>query len=275
MGLINNIYVFVEEENVDRKTDTVSHPTESGMPRSDTVRVNPVEVSLSGIIVDTEKVTAEEAVNKIKALQNAGSLIKYVGKCGTISNLQIQTFPVRYNNKGAKFDMTLKEIKTAKSAYVKPKKVTSTKTTSKINVGNKVLFLGGNVYVSSDATIAAAVRGQSTCKLTIRAKNKRHPYHLISTDGRLVYGWVDENKVKAISSTTSTSSNGGTRQVQGVLKDVTYHTVKKGDTIYKLVNSTYKSKNLSVTEVIKNNPKCFAIKGKATTLMVGARLALY
>lgn len=285
MALINNIYVLVKTENVRNDVETVSHPTESGMPVSDTIRKKPIIIDLTGVIANTDEVTAKTAISKIKALQKSGSIIKYVGQAGTYTNLQIQSFNEDYTNKnygGAGFDMTLKEIKTAKSAYVKtsssqekPDEIVSTKKT--FSVGDIVIFAGGYVYVSSDATKAAANRGKSTCKLTgiSTLPKAKHIYHLISTDGKKVYGWVDASKVSAKSSTTKGSSNGGTQQVQSKGKSAVYHTVKKGETIYKLVNVTYKGKGFSVSKTINNNPNAFSRKGDAKTLIVGARLRMY
>lgn len=290
MALINNIYVLVEQESVDNNVETVSHPTESGMPISDTIRKNPIVIDLTGVIANTDKLTAKLAITKIKALQNNGSLIKYVGQAGTFTNLQIQSFHTDFTNKnygGASFDMSLKEIKTAKSAdakstttTVKPKKVTTTKKIP--SVGDIVIFSGGYVFVSSTANISTTTRGKSTCKLTKDVsdrKEAKHPYHLISTDGKKVYGWVDKSKVTVSSSTTSSSSNGGKQQVQETANKIIYHRVKKGETIYKLVNKTYKGKNkgknFSVSKTIKNNPNAFSKKGVATTLKIGARIRMY
>lgn len=288
MALINNIYVLVENENVQTAVDTTSHPTESGLPVSDTIREHPTAISLTGVIANTDKMDAETAISKIKALQKKGSLIKYVGQAGAYSNLQIQSFDEDYTNKnygGAAFTMSLKEIKTAKSAYVKSastsvkiNKTTSTK--SKFAVGDKVIFIGGNVYVSSDANEARALRKKSTCKLTkiSTLANAKHIYHLISTDGGKVYGWVDASRVQAVATKTQASSNGGTQQVQGHGKATSnaaiYHKVKKGETVYKLVTVTYKAHNFSVSATIKNNPDAFSRKNDPTTLKVGARLKM-
>lgn len=69
-------------------------------------------------------------------------------------------------------------------------------TTIKIEVNNIVQFKGGNVYASADAPTAAAVKGASRCKVTIKHDGGKHPYHLISEDGKGVYGWVDASSVE-------------------------------------------------------------------------------
>lgn len=276
MALINNIYIFVESEDFNNQVDTTSHPTETGLPISDTIRKQPVEVSLSGKIVNNDKLTTKETITKIKALQNAGSLVKYVGQAGTFKNLQIQSFSETYTNKnygGADFSMNLKEVRVAKSAYVKPVKIIVQ--VNGIVEGQKVKFLGGNVYASSAARTVMSVRGQSVCKVTKIATQSyaKHKFHLISIDGRLVYGWVDASNVSTTLTTVSSSSNGGTQQVNGSNKKIISHTVKPGESLYKLVNNTYRSRNLSITEIINSNPKAF-VNADPSTLKAGARLIL-
>lgn len=277
MALLNNLYIHVTDEDVDNSVTLTSHPTESGMPLTDTKRQNPIILGLTGAIVDTETMKAQTIIQKIKALQKAGSLIKYVGQCGTFKNFQIESFNDSYNHKifgGAGFTMTLKEFRKIKSAYVEQKTTTVESTPKKLAVGDTVIFLGGNVYVSSDATKAASKRGKSTCKITKISNHSwsKHRYHLISTDGRCVYGWVDEANVKANTAKTATSVVAGTQQVNAN-KTVVYHTVKSGDTLWGLVNITYRSKNLSMTELINNNPTAF-INNDPNRLIVGARLRL-
>lgn len=286
MALINNIYVLVEKEDLDNDVETVTHPTESGFPTSDSIRKNPIILNISGKIANTDNLTTEETVAKINKLKNDGSIIKYVGQCGTKNNMQIQSFKETYSHKnygGADFSMTLKEIKVAKSAYVAPTEtLPAVESTSKnFKLGDKVKFAGGYVYVSSVAKVFASKRGSSVCKLTKISKlsNAKHIYHLISTDckwgsSHYVYGWVDADKVSAIPSKTAGSTNGGTQQVQETIKDVIFHIVKKGETIWGLVNKTYKSKNYSVSKVIEDNPSAFSTPNKATTLQIGTRIML-
>ncbi len=64
-----------------------------------------------------------------------------------------------------------------------------------IGVGDIVSFKGGGVYVSASAEKASAARNASRCKVTVISKGAKHPYHLISEDGKGVYGWVDAANV--------------------------------------------------------------------------------
>ncbi len=223
MALINNNYVLVTEENIDNSVDITNHPTEEGLPLADTVRRQPVSLSLSGKIVDTGTATAGTIVSRLKTLQKEGSLITYIGQAGTIYNLQIQNFNTNYNNKnngGADFDMSLKEARIAKMAFsqVRKKKVEE-KPTGKFKVNDTVQFTGGYVYLSSDAAKWSAKRGASQCVLTKISKLAvhSHSYHLISKDctygsPNYVYGWVDASCVKAIEKTVSTSTSSGGKQ---------------------------------------------------------------
>jgi LysM repeat protein len=253
-------------------------------------------LSLKGKIVDVKGTKANDILSKLKELQRKGSLVKYVGR-NSVSNLQIQSFSTSHpytNAGGADFDMTLKEIRIAKSAYNKStntaKKTQEQKKNSPdLSVGSIVVFKGGSVYVSSDATKPAATRGRSTCKITIintRSWSK-HSYHLISTDGGRVYGWVDKSNIEGVpSSGTAAKTNGGTQQIKkstsavtttkttsGKL-DVVYYTVKKGDTALKLVTTTFKEYGLTVKDLMDANPSAFSGRGIASTLKVGARLMI-
>lgn len=193
MAYINSLYVLVEEESVENDVETVTHPTESGIPTADTIRKKPVVINLTGVIADAGSSKADAIIKKIKDLQGKGTIITYRGACGVYGKLQIQTFNPNYTHKvngGATFSMTLQELRTAKSAYVKTK-------------------------------------------------------------------------------------SAGTQQVNtsSAKKDI-YYTVKKGDTIWGLCHRTYKSKNLSVSDVIRDNPSAFSRKGDARTLQIGARICL-
>lgn len=284
MALINNIYVLAVKEDVEGDVETVTHPTESGFPITDSVRKKPLGINISGKIADTENLTAKQAVEKLTKLRDEGSVIKYIGQCGSFNNLQIQSFKPSYHHKnfgGADFSMSLKAFKTAKNAYVAPK-ITSTPT-MEIKVGGKVKFWGGHVYVSSDAEGYSATRGSSICELTqiSTLANAKHIYHLKSTDcsygsSHYVYGWVDADKVSSIPSIAAGTTNGGTQQVQSSSSNngVKYHTVKKGDTIYSICYLTYKGQGYTTARVIRDNPTAFSTPNDPTTLIIGARLEL-
>lgn len=69
----------------------------------------------------------------------------------------------------------------------------------KVTVGKNdtVTFTGGPVYVSSTAAQAAKTKNvTSTCKVTAVNAKGTHPYHLISQDGKGIYGWVNAENVR-------------------------------------------------------------------------------
>ena len=260
MALINNIYVFIEDEDISRDTEISQHPVEKGLPTTDIVRAKPKSISISGKIVDIGSTTAATIIEKIEKLRTSGSLIDYKGRniCG---NYQIKSFNTSHPNTvwgGAKFDMELVEVRIAKSAY-NPKKSTKTqsgtekkKSNPNLNVGGIVVFKGGSVYISSDAKKATSTRERSTCKIT-KTNIKSwsiHQYHLISTDGKKVYGWVDKANIEGTGNTgTSAVTNGGTQQVKKktTTKKTTTKTTTKSTT--KSNNETMATKNFNLEKV--------------------------
>ena len=226
MALINNIYVFVSDESLKRDNDIAQHPVEKGLPLTDTVSVNPKTLSISGKIVDAGNLTAEEIISKLENLRTNGSLVNYSGR-NIANGFQIKSFNTSHPNTnwgGADFDMELVEVRIAKSSYnSKSQQKTATvqkeknTTNPTISVGSIVVFKGGPVYVSSDAKKAAATRSRSTCRVTIISKYSYsvHNYHLVSTDGKMVYGWVDKINIEGTGTTgTAGTTNAGTQQVK-------------------------------------------------------------
>lgn len=74
--------------------------------------------------------------------------------------------------------------------------------------------------------------------------------------------------------TTRATTNAGTQQVKSGSGTAVYHTVKSGDTVWALVNKSYKHLGKTVQWVMDNNPAAFTRKGDASTLKVGARLLM-
>lgn len=81
-----------------------------------------------------------------------------------------------------------KELNGYKKPVVKPVE----KKTSEIEIGDKIKFKGGNVYVSSSALFASGKKKAAACEVTNTAKGKAHPYHCI---GGGVYGWVNAKDI--------------------------------------------------------------------------------
>lgn len=119
MSLINNIYVFCEDESLSYSTESSEHPVETGLPITDHTKRNPVQLSISGRIVDYKGSKAADIIESLRKLQSGGSLIQYVGR-KAVSNMQIQSFEVSYTNEtwgGCSFSMSLKEVRIAQPAY--------------------------------------------------------------------------------------------------------------------------------------------------------------
>ena len=123
MALINNLYVFVEKEEVSHEVESTSHPVEKGIELTDHIQRKAEEISISGKIITCDSGKASEILEKILQLQRTGSLITYVGR-NLASNMQIQDFSTSHPNTnwgGCDFDMTLKEVRIAKPAYTAEK----------------------------------------------------------------------------------------------------------------------------------------------------------
>lgn len=119
MALINNIYIHVTDESVNRNIKSTDHPTEKGIDITDNVKREPVTLSISGKIVDTDTLKSHEALAKLYDLENKGSLITYSGR-NILKNMIIQSFNSNHpytNAGGLDFDMELKEVRIAQSAY--------------------------------------------------------------------------------------------------------------------------------------------------------------
>ena len=283
MAILNGLYIHVVRESASREVQATSHPVEDGLPLTDTVKAKALSIKLSGKIVDYDAIQASQVIAKIKSWQESGSLITFRGR-NIASNMQIRSFDADYPNTvsgGADFSMVLEQVRIAKSSYATKRGTTEKEEAAKKNValtvGAKVVFTGGSVYVSSDATKAAATRSRSTCEVTKISTESWsvHPYHLVSTDGGKVYGWVDRAYIEGVQPTsTSGTTNAGTQQISKGSGSAVYHTVKSGDTVWALVNQKYAYLNKSVSWVIDNNPSAFSRKGDATTLQIGKNLLM-
>lgn len=122
MALINNLYIFVESEQLEHDVESSSHPVEKGAQLTDHIRRKPPALRISGKIVDYENQKASEILDKVKQMQIGGSLITYMGR-NLLNNMQIQDFSTSHpytNAGGCDFSMSLKQVKIAKPAYVAP-----------------------------------------------------------------------------------------------------------------------------------------------------------
>ncbi len=142
MAVINNLYVFVESETLNHDAESTNHPVEQGIDITDHVKTSPIELSISGKIVDYGERKASDILSELKRLQKSGSVITYTGR-NAVSNMQIQAFATSHpytNTGGCDFSMTLREVRFAKPAYD-----TSRNTTN--NTGMQQIEKGENTDV--------------------------------------------------------------------------------------------------------------------------------
>lgn len=120
MARINNLFVFVESEDLAHDVESSSHPVEQGVDITDHIQRTPPEISISGKIVSYGDTKASDVLAQLKKMQLGGSLINYIGR-NSCTNMQIQSFSTSHPNSvwgGCDFRMTLKEVRIAKPAYV-------------------------------------------------------------------------------------------------------------------------------------------------------------
>lgn len=118
MAYINKYYLFVDSdgESTNRSVSISDHPVEDGMVITDNVKREPLELRVSGKLVGSD---AETTKSCIEALQKNGSYVKYIGK-EILSNAVILSFDTSRDAEmdgGMLFDMTVREIRVARSAY--------------------------------------------------------------------------------------------------------------------------------------------------------------
>lgn len=121
MAYINNYYVFVETEDVSRGVEVSAHPVEKGLNITDNVKRSPVTISLDGEIVGNN---AQTTLSALESLHQSGQYVKYTGR-NILKNAIIESFDTGHPNTitgGCSFSMKLREIRVAKSAYVKEQK---------------------------------------------------------------------------------------------------------------------------------------------------------
>lgn len=202
MAKLNNLYIFVETEDISHNIEVTSHAVEQGADLTDHIRKSGDVLSLKGRIVGKNY---DKTLKSILNMQSNGTLIKYVGT-ETFSNMVITSFSRGKANTvygGCTFDMELTQIRVAKSPYnaKKAKKLAQSKTKAKSKASTK--------------------------------------------------------QVKKKSTTT-----------------YVYHTVKKGDTVWALVNGPYKSLGSTCKQIMNWNPHAFSRKGDFGTLQIGKKLKM-
>lgn len=220
MALLNGLYINVVDENMEDDVEVTSHPVEQGADIADHVNVRGDSLSLSGNIVNTESMAAHEILNQIQSWKKNKTLVRYEGR-NWGENYIIASCATSHPNTvkgGCTFTMKLTRIRIARNSYVADESAEPETVAASIKVGETVMFKGGGVYASSDAENKAATRGRSTCEITVISRKdwSKHQIHLVSTDGGMVYGWVDEadiEGVKADNTETKKQTDAGLQQI--------------------------------------------------------------
>ena len=125
MALLNNYYIFVQDEDVKRGVSISEHPVESGLDITDNVKRSPMEINISGEIVGKD---AKQVLAKITALHQSGEYVKYIGQ-NILSKALITAFDTSHPNTiygGCAFSMTIREVRIAKKPKI-VKKVSAKK----------------------------------------------------------------------------------------------------------------------------------------------------
>lgn len=118
MALIDGLYIFVESENINYKMNITSNQVEQGISLTDHAEREPLEFSISGMLLDSEKSSAYEQYTKLRNWQLACKQVKYVGRnvfTGVITDISKSNDYTVGN--GAPVTINMKEIRIANTPY--------------------------------------------------------------------------------------------------------------------------------------------------------------
>lgn len=139
MALLNGLYIHVTDETVSREMTVPSHPVEDGVGVTDSVRLDPIIVTLKGKIVDYKTtdgpglvpikgngVHSYQVLTAIKNLADSGAYVEYSGRNTFYDNKYYGFVIRRFNTShvntihgGCDFEMELQEVRVAQSSYKK------------------------------------------------------------------------------------------------------------------------------------------------------------
>ena len=190
MALLNEYYIFVQEEEVRRGISISEHPVESGLKLTDNVQREPVTISLKGQIVGKN---AKKHLKKIQTLHHKGRYVKYVGQ-NILRKAIIISFDTSHPNTiygGCSFSMDIREIRVAKSPLVvKKKNKKKTKSGKKQITKKSTQNTGEKTYVvkAGDTlwNIAKTYYGNGAKYTEIVNANK----DVITDPNKIYVGWV-------------------------------------------------------------------------------------
>lgn len=145
MATLNGLYIFVEDESLNRDVEITSHSVERGLDITDSVRRNPYTISISGKIVGEDSAIIQ---SKIAGFMSSSTLVNYSGR-NYMYDALITKFETSHPNTvygGCDFSMEIKQVRFAKSSYVKNFKITPTE------VKTKTIDNGGTQQVQNNNT---------------------------------------------------------------------------------------------------------------------------
>lgn len=118
MATIDGLYIFIENEDISYKMNVTSNPTESGIDLTDHAEREPLEFSISGMLLDSDRSSAYEQYTKLRNWQLACKEVKFVGRnvfTGVITDISKSNDYTISN--GASVSLSLKEIRIANTPY--------------------------------------------------------------------------------------------------------------------------------------------------------------
>ncbi len=118
MATIDGLYIWIESEDITYTMNVTTNPTEQGIDLTDHAEREPIEMSVTGMLLDSEKSSAYEQYTKLRNWQLACKQVKFVGRnvfTGVITDISKSNDYTVGN--GARVSLTLKEIRIANTPY--------------------------------------------------------------------------------------------------------------------------------------------------------------
>lgn len=116
MALLNDIYIHVTDEEIDRGAELTSHPVEEGVDIADHIKAKPRKLDISGFIVGEDAWTR---ISTIQSFHDKGTKVKYAGR-NILTDYIITDFHTGHPYTvygGCEFSMTIEQLRVAKSPY--------------------------------------------------------------------------------------------------------------------------------------------------------------
>ena len=191
MALINNLYVWVEDESLQRGVEAPEHPVEEGIDLTDNVKRKACVLSLKGEIVGKD---FSSTLAKLNEIHNKGVIVSYIGR-NIFSNALITSFNTGHPNTimgGCSFDMEIREIRISKSSY-NPTKKKTTATKAKTSSSTKQTTKKTTTKTTTSTKVYHKVKKGDTVWALVAAKNAPYKKYGKSCD------WVLKNNPSAFS----------------------------------------------------------------------------